>query len=62
MPVAELGDRVTMAELQHWSVWYQMEADAMTPADRRPIRARTPQEACAALDSALRTVRKGKRG
>jgi hypothetical protein len=56
MPVAELVDRVSWAELRHWLVWYQMEADATLPKDRRPIRPRTREEAAAALDRAVQRM------
>ncbi len=51
MPVAELVERLSWVELLHWIAFYTREADAALPPEKRPIRAKTPEQAAAALDS-----------
>ena len=50
MTVAELMERMSWAELLHWIAFYTREAHAALPPGKRPIKAKTPQEAAKAID------------
>lgn len=51
--VAEIGARLSWAELLHWIAFYQREADLALPPEKRPKRAATKEEAAALLDQAF---------
>jgi DNA mismatch repair protein MutH len=51
--VAELGLRLSWAELLHWIALYQIEADLALPPDKRPVRPKSPEETAKALNQAL---------
>ena len=53
MTVADLGQRMSWSELMHWIAYYTREADLALPPEKRPIRAKTPEQAAAALDRAF---------
>ena len=50
MPVAELAERVSWSEFIHWIAYYTWESDQAVPPEKRPIRAKNPAQAAAALD------------
>lgn len=58
MPVAELAQRVSWAEALHWVAFYTWEVDQQAPPGKRPIRARTPAQGAAALDSLFHITRR----
>ncbi len=61
MPVSELMERLSWAELLHWIAFYTIETDAALPPEKRPIRAKTPEEAAKALDSLFKITTRAKK-
>lgn len=55
--MAELGERVTWQEVLGWIAFYTWESDQSLPPEKRPLRARTPEQAAAALDFAFKIKR-----
>lgn len=50
LPVGELGNRLSWAELLHWIALYQIEANQALPPHLRTVRPRTSEDTVLILD------------